>query len=89
MNVMITVWQSVCSAKLICLPEKGKKNKAVREQTLSEWVHFRGNNSACFILLISTLNPLYIGGLFHGFMLSKYICHFRGIGSILSLLFYF
>ena len=35
------------------------------------------------------INPLYTGGLFDCCMLDESICHFRGIGSILSLLFYF
>ena len=35
------------------------------------------------------LNPLYTDGLFHSYMLDESIFHFRGIGSILSLLFYF
>ena len=34
-------------------------------------------------------NPLYTVGLFHCYMLDKSICHFRGGGYILSLLFYF
>ena len=34
------------------------------------------------------LNPLYTGGLFHCFMMVESICHFRGVESILSLLFY-
>ena len=36
-----------------------------------------------------SINPLYTGGLFHCYMLDKFICHFRGIGSILTLLLYF
>ena len=34
-------------------------------------------------------NLLYTCGLFHCYMLDKSICHFRGVGSILSLLFFF
>ena len=34
-------------------------------------------------------NPLYTGGLCHCYMLDESICHFRGVGSILSLLLYF
>ena len=34
-------------------------------------------------------NPLYTGGLFHCYMLNESICHFRDVGSVLSLLFYF
>ena len=34
------------------------------------------------------LNPLYTGRLFHCYTLDEYICHFGGVGSILSLLFY-
>ena len=36
-----------------------------------------------------TVNPLYTGGLFPCYMLEKSICHLRGLGSILSHLFYF
>ena len=32
---------------------------------------------------------MYTSGLFHCYMLDKPICHFRGVRSILSLLFYF
>ena len=39
--------------------------------------------------LWATLNPLYTGGLFYCYMLEKSVCHFRGVGSILLLLFYF
>ena len=35
------------------------------------------------------LHSLYTGGLFHCYMFDKSICHFRGAGSILWLLFYF
>ena len=38
---------------------------------------------------MSLINPLYTGGLFHCHILDESICHFRGVGSILSLLFYF
>ena len=34
-------------------------------------------------------NPLYTGRLFHCYMMDKSICHFRGVGYILSLSFYF
>ena len=34
-------------------------------------------------------NPLETGGLFHCYMFDKSICHFRGVRSILWLLFYF
>ena len=39
----------------------------------------------------SFLNPLYTGGLFHCYtcMLDESICHFRGVRSVLFLLFYF
>ena len=36
-----------------------------------------------------TLGVKPTGGLFNCYMLDKSICHFRGVGSILSLLFYF
>ena len=35
------------------------------------------------------INPLYSGGIFNCYMLDASICHFRGLGSIKSLLFYF
>ena len=35
------------------------------------------------------LNPLYIGGLLHFNMFDESICHFRGVGSNLLLLFFF
>ena len=37
---------------------------------------------------ITWFNPLDSGGLFHCHMLDESTCHFRGIRSILSLLFY-
>ena len=37
---------------------------------------------------VDNFNPLYNGGLFHCYMLDESICHFRGDGSILWLLFY-
>ena len=36
-----------------------------------------------------SFNPLNTGGLFHCYMLDKSICHFRRVGSISSLSFYF
>ena len=35
------------------------------------------------------INLWYTGGLFHSYMLDKSICHYRSVGSIVSLLFYF
>ena len=35
------------------------------------------------------ITPFYTGKLFHSYMLDESICHIRGVGSILSLLFYF
>ena len=35
------------------------------------------------------VNPLYTGRLLHCYMLDESICRFRGVMSILSLLFYF
>ena len=53
--------------------------------------------SDAFILEIAFINPLYTGGLFHCYdesiwmspLLDESICHFRVVGSILALLFYF
>ena len=39
--------------------------------------------------LSSDLNLLYTGRLFYCYMLEESICHFRGVESIFSLLFYF
>ena len=38
---------------------------------------------------LQNINPLYAGGLFHCYILYESFCHFRGVRSILSLLFYF
>ena len=35
------------------------------------------------------IHPLYTSRLFHCYMLDESSCHFRGVGSILLLLFYF
>ena len=35
------------------------------------------------------INPLYSSGLFHCYMLDESICHFRGVGSILSCFFFY
>ena len=37
----------------------------------------------------ASLNPLYTGRFLHCYLLDKSFCHFRGVKSILSLLFYF
>ena len=37
--------------------------------------------------VVVDIDPLYTGRLFHSFSLDESICHFRGVGSILSLLF--
>ena len=37
-------------------------------------------------LINISLNSLYTGGLFHCYILDKFICQVRGVGSILSLL---
>ena len=42
-----------------------------------------------FLFRALRVNLLYAGGLFHNYMLDKSIGRFRGVGSILSLLFYF
>ena len=38
---------------------------------------------------LDMFNPLYTGVHFHCYMLNKSICHFRDVGSILLLSFYF
>ena len=38
---------------------------------------------------IILINPLYTGEFFHIYVLNKTVCHFRGVGFILSLLIYF
>ena len=40
-------------------------------------------------LFTGLFNPLCTDGLLHCYVLDKFICHFRGVGSVLSLLFYF
>ena len=45
-----------------------------------------GHQIMLSLSIIVLINPLYTGGLFHCYMLDKFICHFGGIGSILSLL---
>ena len=35
-----------------------------------------------FQIILFMLNPLYTGGLFHCYMMDKYICHFRVVRSI-------
>ena len=37
----------------------------------------------------NNINSLYTGGLFHCYIMDKTICQFRGVRSILWLLFYF
>ena len=51
----------------------------------------RGLTKATIIETSTTtaFNPLYTGRLFRCYMLDKSICHFRGVRSISSLLFYF
>ena len=44
-------------------------------------------HSRHFLALSFQLNPLLTGRLFSGYMLDTCICHFRGIGYILSFLF--
>ena len=39
--------------------------------------------------LPTEFNPMYTDGLFHYYMLDEFVCHFRSVRSILSLLFYF
>ena len=39
--------------------------------------------------VLLSLTLLYTGGLFHCYMLDKSICHFKGVQSILLLLFIF
>ena len=42
-----------------------------------------------YLEAVLLLNPWYTGGLFHCYILDESICPFRGVGSILLLLFYF
>ena len=41
------------------------------------------------MLIGPVFDPLYTGRLFHCYSLDESICHFRSVGSVLSLLFYF
>ena len=36
-----------------------------------------------------SINPMYTGGFFHCYIMDESICHFMGVGSILSVLFIF
>ena len=36
-----------------------------------------------FIIMVMLFNPLYTGRLLHCNIMDEYICHFRGVGSIL------
>ena len=36
-----------------------------------------------------SINPMYTGGFFHCYMLDESFRHFKGVGSVLSLLFFF
>ena len=44
---------------------------------------------SCLLPDSKLLNPLYTGELFHCYMLDELICHFRGVRSIVLLLFNF
>ena len=39
--------------------------------------------------ILTNIHILYTSRLFHCYMMDEFICHFRGVGSILSLLFCF
>ena len=67
---------------------------------LGEFINRKYNTVMCLIIgkpkiihfpLVRkwNINPLYTGGLFHCYILEESICHLRGVGSVLSLLFYF
>ena len=43
----------------------------------------------CLPSVFWIFNPLYTGGVFQYYMLDESVSHFRGVRSILSLLFYF
>ena len=48
-----------------------------------------GTRSGGIYTFFKHFNLLYTGGLFHCYMLEESVCQFRGVGSILSLLFNF
>ena len=41
-------------------------------------------NKPIFVVGNSVFNPLYTGGLFQCYMLDEFICHCRGVRSILG-----
>ena len=47
------------------------------------------NSCKLTVVLGTFLSPLYMGGLFNSYILDETIRYFRGVESIVSLLFYF
>ena len=45
----------------------------------------QGKNSALFTFVFSIFNPLHTGRHVHCYILDESICHFRSVGTILSL----
>ena len=63
-----------------------KANFFLKDLTPMEKGGKEGNDRVAFLESVSVhLNPSHTGRLFHCYMLGGYICHFRGVGSILSL----
>ena len=64
-------------------------SRVLDTSTCSSSAKFEIATDACSLeKLWQEINPLYTGGLFHCYILDESICHFRGVRSIFSLLFY-
>ena len=68
-----------CSSFICYMDCHGPKFALVRRDNSGQTVQMQRLSCHCLF------NPLYTGELFHCYMLDKSICHFRGVGSILSL----
>ena len=77
--------ESVTPARVITV--KQERTPAKPSQVKAE--AYITPSKACKQVRWQSFNPLYTGGLFHCYILDKFICHFRGVESVLSLLFYF
>ena len=74
---------------LASLSALGLKNKLCTGHDFNVKVQYQSYEKNSLPVCHFMLNPLYIDGLFHCYMLDESIHHFRGVWSILSLSFYF
>ena len=81
---------------MLCKRSVGRKGRILPLFGIVIFVYFsyecspkgsRRSHSRHFLALSFQLNPLLSGRFFNGYTLNTCICHFRGIGSILSFLF--